>query len=181
MSQSRYKGQPTLKTLLPRCKCGFDYEDCECPKSWAELTHTCQCGFTYNVSKYYKGIDCAGIITINFEYSRNADFEYLQNDSVAYLDAFTFTFDFWTGPRMGPYAPHKYDDAAYDEYEYEAELEAKVDTAHLIKERVKSDNKSRDREKKSARTHKNARNSRAKRYCVKGRNTPYRHRDLSLV
>ena len=295
MSQSRHKGQPTLKTLPTRCKCGFDSEDCECPKSWYEEnivpckqrlhvrfpenatigtrfdacplpietilllaqfmnpitllammqafypwimpstfmshlrhnakrtysmmhdfllcletgfvsdccwthsygplpacfaftcsptkddpTHTCQCGFTYNVRKYYKCIGCAGITTIYFEYSQNADFEYVQNDSERYLDDFTSTFDFWTGPRMGTYA-HKYDDAAYDEYEYDAELESKTDITCIIKARVKTDTKSRDREKKSARAHKNARNSRAKRYCVKGRNTPNRHRDLSLV
>ena len=134
--------------------------------------HTCQCGFTYNVRSYGAFIGYTGITTI--------DLEYMQNDSERYLDEFTCTFDFWTGPRMGPYA-HKYDDAEYDEYEYDAELEAKHDTARIIKARVKSDNKSHDREKKSARAHKNARNSRTKRYCVKGRNTPSKHRDLSLV
>ena len=143
-----------------------------CSPTKDNATHTCQCGFTYNVHTYYKCVGCVGITTI--------DFEYMQNVSEPYLDEFTCTFDFWTGPRMGPYA-HKYDDAAYDEYECDAELEAKHDTARIIKARVKTDTKSHDREKKFARAHKNARNSRTKRYCVKGRNTPNRHRDIALV
>lgn len=132
--------------------------------------HTCQCGFTYNTQGFK--------LTMYSDFTNHIrDVEYA---SKKYLDEFICTFDFWTGPRMGPYA-HKYDDAEYDEYEYDAELEAKHDTARIIKTRVKTDTKSHDREKKSARAHKNARNSRTKRYCAKGRNTPNRHRDMAIV
>jgi hypothetical protein len=133
------------------------------------LEHTCNCGFTYDLNTVRFSMVCAGITMI--------DFKYMQNASELYLYEFTGTFDFWTGPRMGPYA-HKYDD---DKYEYDAELEANTDITCITKARVKADNKSRDREKKIVCAHKNARNSRDKRYCVKGRNTPKNQRDLSLV
>ena len=134
--------------------------------------HTCNCGFVYDVT-------CIQFL-INGTFTPAINFEYVQNDIEVYLDTFTDTFDFWTGPRMGCYA-QAHDDYEYYEYEYEAELEAKTDTAHLTKARVKSDNKSHDREKKLSRSHKNARNSRIKNHYTKGRNTPKCLRDMALV
>lgn len=134
--------------------------------------HTCQCGFTYDVSGVQSHVNGPFSPTINFKYTQNA--------SEVYLKAFTDTFEIWTGTRMGPY-DQDYADYDYYEYEYEAELEAKTDTAHLTKERVKSENKSHEREKKLTRAHKNARNSRIKHHYTKGRNTPKRNRDLKLV
>ena len=93
----------------------------------------------------------------------------MPNKVCEYLDTFTGTFDFWSGPKMGPYN-YQYVDISYEECEHEHELIEKLDTAHLTKERVKSDNKSHEREKKLTRAHKNARNSRIKHHYTKGRN-----------
>lgn len=133
--------------------------------------HTCQCGITYYIDwirRSYSG-SLGPVAPIMLHFTRN---------EAADLDAFTETFDVWAGSRS--YAP-TYTDAQYDEIMYEAELEAKADTAHLIKARVKTNNKSHDREKKHTRAHKNARCSRIKRHCKKGRNTPKSRRDLSVI
>lgn len=134
--------------------------------------YTCGCGFSYSTGKEHSIRDGMLYTSLRFKYMENIAFDDLHE--------FTHTFDFWTGPRMGPYT-HMYVDAAYEESEYEEELAAKHDTRLIIKSRVKVDNKSHDQKKKLMRAHKNARASRVKRYAVKGRNIPNKYRDMSLV
>ncbi len=155
---------------LPSCF-GFS---CIPPIEYIQGTckHTCQCGFTYDISWMQEYIEGPISPTINFEY--------MSNNAYKYLDMFTCTFDYWTGPKMGSY-DYQYADTSYEERENELDLIETLDTARFTKERVKSVNKSHDREKKLMCAHKNARTSRRKIYYTKGRNTPNRYRDLTLV